>query len=359
VIGSRGSLPNGAVYRLEYQGGSIKSTSSYEKSLIDIRLAETGGQTETIEICNLDNDHEQEIVYSVLPRNSEPIPVAILDHINSTPIELNAFESVSKSFEEASSLEEFLNEENLEEIYNNIQPKFESILNEENWLDEEHLADNGFKVYVDSKFIINQLQLIDESYSTEIIEISETVVIELSNGLDKLTEIRLEESFVFFDDIDCKEYNCKKLEKKLAASEENYSEGSVFVEKGNYKKAIDKFRKVWMDLKDLPLLFNKSQSNNNIDLMPTEFSLSQNYPNPFNPVTNIRYSIKEASMVNLTVFNMLGEKVATLVNSTQSPGRYSVIFNAPNYPSGTYVYRLSATGNSKNYVNTKKMLLIK
>jgi len=89
--------------------------------------------------------------------------------------------------------------------------------------------------------------------------------------------------------------------------------------------------------------------------LPTDFKLEQNYPNPFNPTTTIRYSLPQANTVSLTVFNMLGQRVATLVNAQQSAGTYSVNFNAANLSSGVYFYRLQ----SGKQVSVQKMLLLK
>jgi photosystem II stability/assembly factor-like uncharacterized protein len=87
-----------------------------------------------------------------------------------------------------------------------------------------------------------------------------------------------------------------------------------------------------------------------------KFELSQNYPNPFNPNTIIKYSIPITSKVRLTVYNLLGEEVAVLVNDIQKQGIYEVTFNANTLPSGVYFYRIDA-GNK--YSDVKKMLLIK
>ena len=96
---------------------------------------------------------------------------------------------------------------------------------------------------------------------------------------------------------------------------------------------------------------------------PTEFSLQQNYPNPFNPSTTIEYSIPERTDVKLTVINIVGEEVATLVNQTMDAGNYSVEFNATSLPSGVYFYRLQAgdpsTGSGQSFVTSKKMILLK
>jgi len=88
---------------------------------------------------------------------------------------------------------------------------------------------------------------------------------------------------------------------------------------------------------------------------PTEFILEQNYPNPFNPSTTIKYSIPEISKVKLTLFNLLGEEVTTLLNEEKVAGNYSIEFNASSLPSGVYFYQLRAD----EFVNTKKMILLK
>jgi len=89
---------------------------------------------------------------------------------------------------------------------------------------------------------------------------------------------------------------------------------------------------------------------------PFEFSLEQNYPNPFNPSTKIEFSLASASNVTLEVFNMLGQKVSTLVQGQKlSAGTHNVTFDASSLASGMYVYRFSTA----NFVQTRKMMLIK
>ncbi len=97
----------------------------------------------------------------------------------------------------------------------------------------------------------------------------------------------------------------------------------------------------------------------NIEI-PIEFGLSQNYPNPFNPSTVIKFDLPEESRVSLTIYNMLGQQVAKLVNNTFSAGRYEYIFDGSRLTSGIYIYAINAEGRDGNsFVNTKKMLLIK
>ncbi|MBU0560007.1 MAG: T9SS type A sorting domain-containing protein [Bacteroidetes bacterium] len=88
---------------------------------------------------------------------------------------------------------------------------------------------------------------------------------------------------------------------------------------------------------------------------PLAFELIGNYPNPFNPSTRIKYSIPNTSDVKLEVFNLIGEKIATLVNEVKQPGTYEVSFNAGNLSSGVYFYKISTNGFS----DEKKLMLLK
>ena len=96
------------------------------------------------------------------------------------------------------------------------------------------------------------------------------------------------------------------------------------------------------------------------DAIPLQYALHQNYPNPFNPITTLRYDLPENSYVNVTVYDMLGRKVKTLVNTTQDAGFKSVIWNATNdygkpVSAGVYFYQIQAG----EFVQTKKMVLLK
>lgn len=89
--------------------------------------------------------------------------------------------------------------------------------------------------------------------------------------------------------------------------------------------------------------------------VPVEFSLSQNYPNPFNPATVIRYQLAVNSFVTMSLYDLLGRKVATLVNAQKPAGSYTVQWDATHFASGIYFYRLQAG----NFSDTKKLLLLK
>ena len=89
--------------------------------------------------------------------------------------------------------------------------------------------------------------------------------------------------------------------------------------------------------------------------VPTEFSVSQNYPNPFNPATQIEFALPRESRVTLEVFNLLGQRVATLVDEVRAVGYHTVSFNASSLPSGLYLYRMVADQTSF----IRKMMLVK
>ena len=87
----------------------------------------------------------------------------------------------------------------------------------------------------------------------------------------------------------------------------------------------------------------------------SEFALYQNFPNPFNPETSIRFDLAEASNVTLTIFNIAGQEVATLVNGNMNAGAHTVSFDGANLTSGVYLYRLTAG----EFTSTMKMMLLK
>lgn len=89
--------------------------------------------------------------------------------------------------------------------------------------------------------------------------------------------------------------------------------------------------------------------------IPSSFELYQNFPNPFNPITHFGFRIADFGSVNLSIFDILGREVETLVKQELNPGTYEAEWNAGNFPGGVYYYRLSA----KNHIETKKMVLVK
>jgi len=132
----------------------------------------------------------------------------------------------------------------------------------------------------------------------------------------------------------------------------------VYERNGNYKVTLSVFNEIdsWdtlsmvIEITDITTAINSETS-----LIPDKFSLSQNYPNPFNPVTTIRYNLAKNAQVELEIYNILGEKVISLIQGYQKAGRYSIQFNGASLPSGIYFYKLNYYGNSL----IQKMTLIK
>jgi len=91
------------------------------------------------------------------------------------------------------------------------------------------------------------------------------------------------------------------------------------------------------------------------DEIPDEYHLFQNYPNPFNPSTKINFAVPGNGFVNLTIYDVLGNEVTTLINEEKAAGSYEVDFNAEGLTSGIYFYTLSAG----SFNETKKMVLLR
>lgn len=118
--------------------------------------------------------------------------------------------------------------------------------------------------------------------------------------------------------------------------------------------------KVICKLRHFSEVAGSSQSELSVDefvssITPSVFDLKQNYPNPFNPSTTIEYAVPQKSYVKLSVFNLLGKEVATLVDGIKEKGVYRYYFDASNLPAGVYFYKLEA----EQSVITRKMILIK
>ena len=97
------------------------------------------------------------------------------------------------------------------------------------------------------------------------------------------------------------------------------------------------------------------------DAIPAGYSLAQNYPNPFNPSTTIRYSLAARAQVKVEIFNIVGQRIATLVDGVQEANSHEVMWDASNVGSGIYFYKLSvqsAETGQQVYQATKKMILL-
>jgi hypothetical protein len=109
-------------------------------------------------------------------------------------------------------------------------------------------------------------------------------------------------------------------------------------------------------VKDYPIILSTaSVTGIATDRSPFTFALLQNYPNPFNSQTTITYELKENAQVSLSIYNIFGQLVETLINDYRSPGYHSVLWNASNVSSGLYFYRIEAG----EYTETRKCLILK
>jgi len=130
----------------------------------------------------------------------------------------------------------------------------------------------------------------------------------------------------------------------------NYTDSKISAGKYNYR------------LKQIDINGNYKYNvlNNIVEIgNPKKFDLSQNYPNPFNPITKIDYALPLDSKVNIVIYDMLGREIKSLVQEQQKAGYYTVQFNASNFASGTYFYRMITDANGINNIITKKLSIIK
>ena len=115
----------------------------------------------------------------------------------------------------------------------------------------------------------------------------------------------------------------------------------------------------WRQLVEFEAIFDSKEGfaaqETNVAELPAKYELSSNYPNPFNPTTTINYQLPEEGFVTMSIYNMVGQKVATLVNGNMTAGYHSVVWNAAAMPSGVYLYHLEAGAFSE----TRRMVLLK
>ena len=130
----------------------------------------------------------------------------------------------------------------------------------------------------------------------------------------------------------------------------------------NIVELTDMYGNPYLNYESIPGVFyiTENMSNSETNVFPGKFQLGQNYPNPFNPVTTLHYDLSENSDVKITIYDMLGREVKTLINKTQDAGSRTVIWNATNdygepVSAGIYLYQIKAG----EHLQTKKMVLLK
>jgi enterochelin esterase family protein len=132
-----------------------------------------------------------------------------------------------------------------------------------------------------------------------------------------------------------------------------YNEGHSW---GNWRAHIDDYLTFFFPKKSSDVKEEKG------DLIPQKIKLHQNFPNPFNNSSKILFEITETGLVNLKIYDSLGQEISTLVNETKLPGKYEVTWNANNLSAGIYFYQLrfANTKNQKmSFIETKKMIYLK
>jgi hypothetical protein len=128
----------------------------------------------------------------------------------------------------------------------------------------------------------------------------------------------------------------------------------------NFGNGAEVFEGILSNLKIYSITATPTSVQNNTILRPEIIQVLQNYPNPFNSSTTIDYQLSENSYVTLTIYDVLGRKVATLVNQQQAIGVYNVKFEAANLSSGIYFYKIDAVrNNNKEFTSIKKLMLLK
>lgn len=223
----------------------------------------------------------------------------------------------------------------------------------------EYYAARAYKRNDDIKLVINNDMI---GYTEESVELS-SVNIGYTDGFSDIDKVmQLADNY---SSIICNKggYNGADL---ITFSELGY-DGVYFEEalfnSNNYHKSTDKIINI-----NLPYLTEVIKAATAVligmddpatdvedKIIPMNFTLEQNYPNPFNPATRIKFAIPRQENVDLMVYDILGRKVAELVNETLNAGNYNVNFDGSTLSSGMYVYKITAG----SYAESKKMLMIK
>lgn len=154
----------------------------------------------------------------------------------------------------------------------------------------------------------------------------------------------------------CGQYSGNGLYKFDGTNWTNYvSNSSTYPGNCVNEIALDKNNNLWVAGANVLTKIDFNPTAVESENLPAAYQLSQNFPNPFNPSTSINYSIKEAGLVTLKIYDVLGRETQMLVNEIKNPGSYSVKFDASKLSSGVYYYKMI----SNNFVDIKKMMLVK
>ena len=213
------------------------------------------------------------------------------------------------------------------------------------WIDGNHLASGGSQVFNDLRKAAGELTKILTKQSVQ--DIALAALRDLYSASSVIVSISISEAV-------CTTPTCVEL---IADAKKQMEQALKQSDKKNYDTAIEHHRVAWVDVQiALGLMQPRLGEQESSSLgKPAEFGFGQNFPNPFNPTTVIRYQLPKSSPVLLEVFNVLGERVATLVDGMKEAGYHEVVWDASNLPSGMYICRVQAGG----FVAHRRLVFLK
>lgn len=220
------------------------------------------------------------------------------------------------------------------------------------WLDGNHLTNKGKKVFDKEKdATVELMEKILKNYTGQTYTDALAAILHLVTGDATLAQVAINE-------VECN--GVPACVRELAKANDEMAKGQTDSAQGRYDKAIDHYRKAWESaMKAAGKALSKPGSDENGE-MPSSYALFQNYPNPFNPATLIRFALPVDAEVSIEVFNVLGQKVADLVNGKLAAGYHTLPFDATSLASGVYIYRMSAREESgENFLAVRKMMLVR
>jgi|GEM_PF-1997783 len=270
-------------------------------------------------------------------------------------------ETLTNLLIEMKSFDSFANDKSKKD-FEGIIKEYDKSLKNNLWLDGNHLAQNeGDKVLDLQGETVKDMVKWSGKYNSLITDPWVDIIV----GNDKLLiDTILSEANNMITE-NCSGNGDKKCEnayKKLTKAQKEYNNAVQNITAGKYSEAINNFEDAWESLADIVYkIYHKTIADElNKIVVPESFTVSPNYPNPFNPSTTIRFGLPLESRVSLKIYNSIGQEVTCLINNLMDAGYHEVIFNASDYASGLYIYRLEAvTASGEKYLNTQKMILMK
>ncbi len=223
------------------------------------------------------------------------------------------------------------------------------------WEDGNYLTKDGKKVFDEEKKAVKELnKIVKEKKDKPLKDEARDAIAKLITIDESLARLMIDKAIANSGD-----------SKEIDKAEREFDKAQKEIDKEHWDHVIDKYKKAWEHayhaLKKVGLgKYSTPTDDLTVSTTPEEFALGNNYPNPFNPTTLISYNLPEASQVTMTVFDLMGRKVKSLVQEFQPAGNHSVIWNATNdngakMSGGMYFYQIRAG----TFQQTHKMILLK